>query len=72
MVDVPCWVSELASTYDLHYDQRRNACWWMNGDSGQKEEGGEVKEEMEGGQLMVNIEEILKMCVRYPSLRDKT
>lgn len=39
-VDVPCWVSELASTYDLHYDQRRNACWWMTGDSRQTGEGG--------------------------------
>lgn len=38
-VDVPCWVSALASTYDLNYDQRRNACWWMTGDSGQTGEG---------------------------------
>lgn len=28
-VDVPCWVTELASTYDLHYDQRRKARWWL-------------------------------------------
>lgn len=51
-MDVPCWVSVLASTYDLHYDQRRNACWWMTGDSGQTGEGGEVQEEMEEGQQM--------------------
>lgn len=57
MVDVPCWVTELASTYDPHYDQRRNACWSTTGDSGQKGEGGEVKEEMEGGQHMENCEE---------------
>lgn len=37
-VDVQCWVSVLASTYDLHYDQRRNACWWMTGDSGKRGE----------------------------------
>lgn len=41
-MDVPCWVSVPASTHDLHYDQKRNACWWMTGDSygRQKERGG--------------------------------
>lgn len=41
-----------ASTYDLHYDQKRNACWWTTGDLVQTGEGGEVQEEMEEGQQM--------------------
>lgn len=51
-VDVLCRVSVSASTYDLHYDQRRNACWWTTGDLVQTGEGGEVQEEMEEGQQM--------------------
>lgn len=51
-MDVLCWVSVSASTYDLHYDQRRNACRWTTGDSVQTGEGGEVQEEMEEGQQM--------------------
>jgi len=39
-VDVPCWVSALASTYDLNYDQRRDACWWMT--SGSRKTGERV------------------------------
>lgn len=35
LFDVPCWVSELASAYDLNYDQRRDACCWMTGYYGQ-------------------------------------
>lgn len=45
-VDVQCWVSVLASTYDLHYDQRRNACWRMTGDYGQR---GERRGGRDGG-----------------------
>lgn len=51
-VDVPCWVSTLASTYDLNYDQRRNGMlvddWWLWADRS----GRGVEEEMEGGQQM--------------------
>lgn len=55
-MDVPCWVSELASTYDLHYDQRRNACWWMTGDSGQTGERGRRGEMEEGQQMESGVE----------------
>lgn len=51
-MDVLCRVSVSASTYDLHYDQRRNACWCTTGDLVQTGEGGEVQEEMEEGQQM--------------------
>lgn len=51
-MDVLCWVSASASTYDLHYDQKRNACWWTTGDLVQTGEGGEVQGEMEEGQQM--------------------
>lgn len=51
-VDVLCRVSVSASTYDLHYDQKRNACRWTTGDLVQTGEGGEVQEEMEEGQQM--------------------
>lgn len=50
-MDVPCWVSDLALTCDLHYDQRSNACWWMTGDSGQTGCVG-VEEEMQEGPQM--------------------
>lgn len=36
----------------------------MTGDSGQREEGGEVKEDMEEGQHVENSEETHKMCIR--------
>lgn len=54
-VDVLCWVSELASTHAIHYDQKKNACMWMTGDSGQTGEGGEVQGEMQGDQQMESV-----------------
>ena len=46
----------LASTYDLHYDQSRNVCWWMAGDAGQTGVRG-MEEDMEESQQMESVVE---------------